>query len=61
MVLDSNNIEPYYNLGVNYENVGIMSQALYYYDWFCKHAPSDYREQQEHACKRVAELTRSAK
>ncbi len=61
VALDSNNLEAYYNLGVNYENVGIMNRALYYYDRFCKTAPSSYREQQEHACKRVAELTRSAR
>jgi len=61
VALDRDNIEPYYNLGVNYENVGILNQAVYYYDWFCKHAPADYREQQQHACKRVVELTRSAK
>ena len=41
--LDSNNIEAYYNLGVNFENVGIVNQALYYYDRFCKTAPSSYR------------------
>jgi tetratricopeptide (TPR) repeat protein len=61
VALDRNNIEAYFNLGVNFENVGIMNQALYYYDWFCKHAPSSYHEQQEQACKRVAELTRGAK
>jgi len=61
VALDRNNIEAYYNLGVNFENVGIMNQALYYYDWFCKNAPSSYREQQEQACKRVVELTRGAK
>ena len=61
VALDSNNIEAYFNLGVNFENVGIMNQALYYYDWFCKHAPSDYREQQAQACKRVSALTRSVK
>jgi tetratricopeptide (TPR) repeat protein len=60
VVLDSNNIEAYYNLGVNLENVGIVNQAVYYYDRFCKTAPSSYREQQELACKRVAELTRIA-
>jgi len=61
VVLNRNNIEAYFNLGVNFDNVGILNQALYYYDWFCKHAPSDYREQQEQACKRAAELTRNAK
>ena len=30
-------------------------------DRSCKAAPSSYREQQEHACTRVIELTRSAK
>ena len=61
VALDPDNIEVYYNLGFNFENVGIMNQAVYYYDRFCKTAPSSYREQQERACKRVAELTRSAK
>jgi tetratricopeptide (TPR) repeat protein len=61
VALDSTNIEPYYNLGVNYENVGIVNRALYYYDWFCKRAPFDYPQQREHACKRVAALTRSVK
>jgi tetratricopeptide (TPR) repeat protein len=61
VALDSNNIEAYYNLGVNYENVGIINQAVYYYDRFCRTAPSTYREQRELACKRVVELTHSAK
>ena len=61
VALDSNNSEAYYNLGVNYENVGLMNQAVYYYDWFCKHAPPGYREQRAQICKRVAELTRGAK
>jgi tetratricopeptide (TPR) repeat protein len=59
VALDQNNGEAYYNLGVNFENVGIMNKAAYYYDWFCNHASSDYREQQGHACKRAAELARS--
>jgi tetratricopeptide (TPR) repeat protein len=61
VVLDNNNIEAYYNLGVNFENVGILNQAVYCHDRFCKTAPPTYREQQEQACKRVDELTRSAK
>jgi len=60
VALDSNNIEAYYNLGVNLENVGILNQAVYYYDRFCKTAPSSYREQRELACKRFSELTRIA-
>jgi len=58
VALDRNNIEAYYNLGVNYENVGIPNRAAYYYDLFCKTAPASYREQTEQACKRVVELTR---
>ncbi len=61
VALDRNNIEAYYNLGVNYENVGITNRAVYYYDLFCKTAPASYREQTEQACKRVVELTRGAK
>jgi tetratricopeptide (TPR) repeat protein len=61
VALDRNNVEAYYNLGVNFENVGILNRAVYYYDRFCKTAPSTYREQQEQACKRVSELTRSVR
>jgi protein O-mannosyl-transferase len=61
VVLDSNNIEAYYNLGVNFENVGITNQAVYFYERFCKTAPSAYQEQREFACKRFAALTHRAK
>jgi tetratricopeptide (TPR) repeat protein len=61
VVLDPNNVEAYYNLGVNFENVGILNRAVFYYDRFCKTAPSTYREQQEQACKRVSALTRNVK
>ncbi|OGW40279.1 MAG: hypothetical protein A2X58_00235 [Nitrospirae bacterium GWC2_56_14] len=61
VALDRNNVEAYYNLGVNFENVGILNRAVYYYDRFCKTAPSTYREQQEQACKRVSALTRNVK
>ena len=34
IALDSNNVEAYYNLGLNLENVGMLNQATYYYDIF---------------------------
>lgn len=61
VALDPGNIEAYYNLALNFENVGILNQAAYYYDIFCKSAPGDYRLQQQSACKSAAELAQGFK
>lgn len=36
VALDKNNVEAYYNLGINLDNVGLLNQAVYYYDIFYK-------------------------
>jgi len=54
--LDPGNIEVYYNLAANYENVGIMNRALYYYDIFCSKAPADYPEATMQACDRARHI-----
>jgi tetratricopeptide (TPR) repeat protein len=54
--LDPKNIEAYYNLALNFENVGILNQALYYYTVFCKSAPPGYRDQVQFSCERVTQL-----
>ncbi len=59
--LDPRNIEAYYNLALNFENVGILNQAVYYYDIFCKSAPPMYRDQQQSSCRRAQELMREMK
>lgn len=55
--LDPNNVETYYNLGLNLENVGIINQAVYYYDIFCKGAPPAYADQKRQSCERVRTLS----
>ncbi len=54
--LDRNNIEAYYNLAVFLEDVGILGQAVYYYDIFCKAAPRGYAELSRKSCERVLML-----
>ena len=39
IALDGRNIEAYYNLAMNLEQVGMLNQAAYYYDYFCRAAP----------------------
>jgi len=56
--LDPNNGESYYNLGMNLENVGIINQAVYYYDIFCKSAPPAYADQKKQSCERAQTLSR---
>ncbi len=56
--LDRNNIEAYYNLGMFLEDVGILNQAVYYYNIFCKTAPRGYAEQTRKSCERVDALSR---
>src|SRR5574337_659615 len=58
VALDKTNIEAYYNLGMYLENVGILSEAVYYYDVFCKAAPPDYAGQKMRSCERVETLSR---
>lgn len=59
--LDPRNIEAYYNLALNFENVGILNQAVYYYQIFCKSAPPLYSDQQQSSCRRAGELMREMK
>ena len=59
--LDPNNVETYYNLGLNLENVGIINQAVYYYDIFCKGAPPAYADQKRQSCERVQTLSSGMK
>jgi tetratricopeptide (TPR) repeat protein len=56
--LNKKNIEAYYNLGMYLEEVGILNQAVYYYDIFCKAAPPLYAEQKLTSCRRAEELSR---
>ncbi len=58
IALDNNNIEAYYNLAANLEKVGILNQAIYYYDFFCRANPPDYAEAARNACERVTSLYR---
>ncbi len=53
IALDSNNVEAYYNLGLNLENVGMLNQATYYYDIFYNIAPPQYNKQKEDVRKRI--------
>ncbi|MDO9287759.1 MAG: tetratricopeptide repeat protein, partial [Thermodesulfovibrionales bacterium] len=53
IALDSNNVEAYYNLGLNLENVGMLNQAVYYYDIFYKIAPASYDRHKEIVRKRI--------
>ncbi len=61
ITLDPKNIEAYYNLGLNFENVGILNQAVYYYGIFCKSAPPGYPEQTRASCGRAQSLLRGMK
>lgn len=56
--LDAGNIEAYHNIAVCLEQVGIVNQAQYYYDMFCKTAPRSYQEQRQVACERAGSLSR---
>lgn len=58
VVFDKGNIEAYYNLGTCFENVGIINQALQYYDMFCKNAPPQYADQKRSSCVRAETLSR---
>jgi len=53
VALDKNNIEAYYNLGINLDNVGLLNQAVYYYDIFYKIAPPSYDKQRDIVRKRI--------
>ena len=57
--LDPKNIEAYYNLGMNLEDVGILNQAFFYYGMFCKNAPAGYDEQRRHSCERAQLIGKS--
>lgn len=51
--LDKNNVEAYYNLGINLDNVGLLKQAVYYYDIFYRIAPEKYDAQKKIARARI--------
>ncbi len=57
IALDENNIEAYYNLGLSLENIGLLSQAAYYYGIFYRVAPPAYNAQKEIARKRIDSFT----
>ena len=50
--LDRNNLEAYYNLATNLDNVGLPDRALPYYVFFCKNGLSSYEEAAKKACAR---------
>jgi tetratricopeptide (TPR) repeat protein len=57
LALDGNNIEAYYNVATNLERVGILNQAIVYYDIFCKFAPPRYLEERRSSCDSVVKLS----
>lgn len=59
--LDSRNIEAYYNLGINFEQVGILNQAIYYYNIFCNSAPLLYGQQKQESCESANKLSQRIK
>ena len=53
IALDKNNIEAYYNLGTNLYNVGLLEQAVEYYEIFYNIAPASYDKQRLIVRKRI--------
>lgn len=53
IALDKRNIEAYYNLGISMDKVGLLNQAVYYYEFFYKNAPVQYNEQKKIARERI--------
>jgi tetratricopeptide (TPR) repeat protein len=56
IALDAGNIEAYYNVGMNLEKVGLLSQAVPYYEHFCRAAPSLYEQEKRSSCRAVQAL-----
>jgi tetratricopeptide (TPR) repeat protein len=56
IALDAGNIEAYYNIAMNLEKVGLLSQAASYYEHFCRAAPPEYDEQKQSSCRAVQAL-----
>jgi tetratricopeptide (TPR) repeat protein len=61
IALDKNNVEAYYNLGINLEKIGLLNQAVYYYDIFYKIAPPKYDEQKKIIKERIDSFIRDKK
>ena len=57
--LDNFNIEAYYNLAINLENVGRPHDAIYYYGYYCQYVKPDGRKVD--ACERYNQLSRGMK
>ena len=55
IALDTANYEAYFNLATNLEAIGLGSEALGYFSFFCRAAPRDYPEATQTACERVAQ------
>ncbi|KAF0146401.1 MAG: hypothetical protein FD156_69 [Nitrospirae bacterium] len=53
IALNKNNIEAYYNLAINLDNVGLLKQAVEYYEIFYNIAPQQYDKQKDAARKRI--------
>jgi tetratricopeptide (TPR) repeat protein len=60
IALDPGNIEAYYNLAMNLEKVGLLSQAASYYDHFCRAAPPVYEQEKQSSCRAVQALAGQA-
>ena len=56
IALDKNNIEAYYNLGINLEKAGRSEEAVLYYDIFSRNAPAIYAAQRKMALERINEI-----
>ena len=58
VALNARNVEAYYNLAMNLEEVGLLGQARYYYDIFCRTAPPRYHQQKVSSCESAAAILR---
>ncbi len=59
LALDNYNIDVYYNLAINLENVGRHYDAIYYYGYYCRYARPDAKKID--ACERYDQLSRGMK
>jgi tetratricopeptide (TPR) repeat protein len=57
IALDAENIEAYYNLAMNLEKTGFLSQAAFYYEHFCRAAPPVYGREKLSSCRAAQVLT----
>jgi len=56
IALDKDNIEAYYNLGMNLEKTGRSDEAVFYYDIFIRNAPAVYEEQKQAVLEHIKEI-----